>query len=177
MEQRDNRRMAHKLRDPDLGILLSYWLDAFRAAVFDGLHEAGYADLRPAHGSVLAYVDAHGVRATTLAQLSGRTKQAVGLVVDELERLGYVERRTDPEDHRAKLIVATPRGMAAALTGDQLGRQVEDRLGQQVGESQYAALRRALLVLWSTDTPNLDLPELRGDADVEPPNSGPGATR
>lgn len=36
------------------------------------------------------------------------------VVVDELERLGLVERRPHPTDRRAKVVVATARGAAAA---------------------------------------------------------------
>ncbi len=38
--------------------------------------------------------------------------QAMGELVDELEQLGYVVRRPDPTDRRAKLIILTKKGQA-----------------------------------------------------------------
>ncbi|GAA0210794.1 hypothetical protein GCM10009527_003470 [Actinomadura nitritigenes] len=69
----------------------------------------GHPDLRPQHGVVLAYLDPEGSRATELARRSGQHKQVVGNVLDELEDLGCVERRPDPSDRRAKLVVPTAR--------------------------------------------------------------------
>jgi DNA-binding MarR family transcriptional regulator len=42
------------------------------------------------------------------------------LVVDELERLGLVERRPHPSDRRVKLVAATPRGTAAARRAEEI---------------------------------------------------------
>jgi DNA-binding MarR family transcriptional regulator len=42
------------------------------------------------------------------------------LVVDELERLGLVERRPHPSDRRVKLVATTPRGSAAARQANKL---------------------------------------------------------
>jgi DNA-binding MarR family transcriptional regulator len=49
-----------------------------------------------------------------LASALGIDAPAATSVVDELELLGLVERRAHPTDRRAKLVVLTPRGAAAA---------------------------------------------------------------
>ena len=72
----------------------------------------GFEDLRPALLAVGQHVRAEGSRVTELAELSMLTKPTVVHMVDELERLGYVERRPDPADGRAKLVVLTDRGRA-----------------------------------------------------------------
>ena len=41
------------------------------------------------------------------------TKQSAGVMVDQLERLGYVRRVPDPADGRARLIVIEQRGRRA----------------------------------------------------------------
>ena len=41
------------------------------------------------------------------------TKQSAGVMVDQLERLGYVRRVPDPADGRARLIVIEERGRRA----------------------------------------------------------------
>src|SRR3954447_19224393 len=87
----------------DLGVLAGRLLFAVQNELFSTLAAKGFDDLHPRHGAVLAYIEAAGVRATELARLSGQHKQVVGTVIDELEALGYVERRPDPADRRAKL--------------------------------------------------------------------------
>ena len=51
-----------------------------------------------------------GTRLTALAESAGMSKQAMGQLVDDLERLGYVERVPDPADGRAKIVRLTRRG-------------------------------------------------------------------
>jgi DNA-binding MarR family transcriptional regulator len=93
---------------------------------------------------VLAYLDEDGIRATELARLSGRHKQIIGRLVDELEDLGYVERRPDPADRRAKLIFPTERGLDQVRLGDQILADVEARHSREVGARTYAQFRDVL---------------------------------
>jgi DNA-binding MarR family transcriptional regulator len=73
-------------------------------------------DQRPTHGSVMEQLDFEdGLRLTDLARGAGMTPQALGELVDQLEALGYVERRPDPDDRRAKRIYRTAR--AASVGG------------------------------------------------------------
>src|SRR3954462_11801491 len=111
------RRRERQEWNPDLGVLASRLLFSLQEELFEELAEAGYDDLHPRHGAVLAYLDEDGIRATELARLSGRHKQIVGRLVDELEELGYVDRRPDPADRRAKLVVPTGRGLGQMRGG------------------------------------------------------------
>jgi DNA-binding MarR family transcriptional regulator len=138
-------RLAKITRDPDLGILAARLLFAVQREVFARLAERGHGDVRPQHGAILAYLDADGVRATELARLSGRHKQIVGRLVDELEALGYVERRPDPADRRAKLVVPTERGLDEQRHADEIIAEIERRHAATLGEPTYAQLRHALM--------------------------------
>lgn len=93
---------------------------------------------------VIAYLDERGSRATELAALSGRHKQRVGRVVDELEALGYVTRTPDPADRRAKLVVPTPRGRAVMRLSDEVMDDIGRRGAQAVGADAYGQFRRTL---------------------------------
>ncbi len=105
--------------------------------------EAGFGDVRPAHGTVFQVIDADGTRVTELAARAGMTKQAMTELVVHLEAGGYLERAPDPYDGRARLVRLTRRGWEcirvaragiaeieaewAALIGpDRLGRLKED---------------------------------------------------
>jgi DNA-binding MarR family transcriptional regulator len=58
-----------------------------------------------------------------LAASAGIDAPYATLVVDELERQGFVERRPHPTDRRVKLVATTPRGAAAARRAEEiLGR-------------------------------------------------------
>ena len=138
------RRKERQEWNPDLGVLASQLVFLVQAELFARLAEAGYDDLHPRHGAVLAYLDEDGIRATELARLSGRHKQIVGRMVDELEELGYVERRPDPADRRAKLIFPTERGLEQIRLGDEIVADIEARHANAVGGRNYAAFRDAL---------------------------------
>src|SRR4029453_16139832 len=138
------RRRERQEWNPDLGVLASRLLFSLQDELFEGLAEAGYDDLHPRHGAVLAFLDEDGIRATELARLSGRHKQIVGRLVDELENLGYVERRPDPADRRAKLIFPTERGLDQLRLGDQIIADIEARHASEVGARTYAQFRDVL---------------------------------
>jgi DNA-binding MarR family transcriptional regulator len=93
---------------------------------------------------VLAYLDEDGIRATELALLSGLHKQVVGRLIDELEELGYVERRPDPADRRAKLVVPTERGLEQLIIGDEIVAGIEARHAGEIGARDYARFRDVL---------------------------------
>jgi DNA-binding MarR family transcriptional regulator len=131
-------------QDPGLGMLAAQLLFAVQDELYRRLEDAGYRDLLPRHGIVIAYLDEQGSRATELAALSGRHKQRVGRVVDELEALGYVTRTPDPADRRAKLVVPTPRGRAVMRLSDQIMDDIGRRGAAAVGADAYGQFRGTL---------------------------------
>ncbi|MEV6287715.1 MarR family winged helix-turn-helix transcriptional regulator [Kribbella sp. NPDC051770] len=122
----------------DLGVLAGRLLFSVQGELFRRLHQAGFDDIAPRHGAVLAYLRADGIRATELARRSGQHKQVVGKNVDELEALGYVERRPDPADRRAKLVVPTARGRAEMQTADAIMAEIGERHRDALGPREYA---------------------------------------
>ena len=138
------RRKERQELNPDLGVLAGQLLFSLQDEFFSRLAEAGYDDLLLRHWVVLAYLDEDGVRATELARLSGRHKQVVGRLIDELEELGYVERRADPLDRRAKLVVPTERGLNQLRLGDEIVAEIEARHAGAIGGRNYATFRDAL---------------------------------
>lgn len=138
------RRSDRKQADPDLGVLTGRLLFAIQDELFATLAEQGHANLRPQHGAVLAYLDAEGSRATDLARRSGQHKQVIGKLIDELEALGYVERRLDPADRRAKLVVPTPLGLDQMSRSDAILAAVERRHAKAVGDNAYSKFKRVI---------------------------------
>lgn len=108
-----------------------------------GVAGAGFQQ-RPAHSAVFAHIDREGTRLTELAQRANITPQAMGELVDDLELRGYVMRRPDPDDRRAKLITLTSTGTAAVEAALRTIAGIERRLNQQYGESRMSELRSIL---------------------------------
>ena len=136
------RRSRRKQEEPDLGVLSSRTLFGLQRELFARMSEQGHPDVRPRHGAVLAYLDEEGSRATDLAAQSGQHKQVIGTLVDELVQLGYVERRPDPADRRAKLIVPTDKGRDHMARSDAVLAGMEAEHARAVGEQAYAEFKR-----------------------------------
>lgn len=139
-----NGRTPHTRQAPGLGILAARLLFAVQDELYARLEEAGYGDLTRLHGAVIAHLDEDGTRATELARRSGRHKQVIGRIIDELEALGYVERRPEPGDRRAKRIVPTQRGLKAMRLSDEIVRDLERRPAATLGQTAYQQFRQQL---------------------------------
>src|SRR5215831_14612905 len=96
--------------------------------------------VRAAHTALFPHLDFEGIRLTDLAARVGVTKQAVGQLVDDLARLGMVERVNDPEDGRAKRIRFSRRGYAALMHGLGVLREIEDALASALGARRMREL-------------------------------------
>jgi DNA-binding MarR family transcriptional regulator len=111
--------------------------------IVDGVVGSGYPQ-KPKHSALFAQIEPEGSRLTELARRANITPQAMGELVDELEELGYVERRPDPSDRRAKLIVLTARGRSAVEAGRATIEDIEERVTDILGERGHRTLRRLL---------------------------------
>ena len=114
--------------------------------IVDGVIGAGYPQ-KPSHSAVFAQIRPEGSRLTELARGANMTPQAMGELVDELEDLGYVQRRPDPTDRRAKLIVLTDLGRDCITAGIATIQGIEERLDDILGPRGHAQLRRLLTKL------------------------------
>lgn len=131
----------------DVGILASHLLSAFQKEMFTQLAAEGHANLRPRHGAVLAYIDIGGTRASDLSDRSGQHKQVIGTLIDELEDLGYLERRPDPSDRRAKLVVPTELGRDQMIRAARIRDEIEARYAEKVGKPSYAVFKNVFNLL------------------------------
>jgi hypothetical protein len=115
--------------------LLDIAFSEYDVEVMRRLATTDYSDIRPAHGCVFGNVDPDGTRLT---------KQSVGEVVTDLQKLGYVERIPDPNDGRAKIIRLTARGHEGQALGWKLINDIEREWTERFGADRIAALREAL---------------------------------
>jgi len=132
---------------PLIGALLRMPWEVVRRRMLERLHERGFDDLELAHLNVLQYPGPEGARPSELAARLGMSKQALNYLLGELERLGYLERRPDPDDLRSKRIALTGRGMSIVpVIRDAVG-EVEREWARELRPERFDQLRNLLLEL------------------------------
>ena len=131
-------------RPPNIAELLRGPFQILVDELHEGLAEAGYPEIRPAHGNVFGYVREEGSRLTELAERAQLTKQTMGYLVDYLEERGYVERRPDPDDKRAKIIRLTDEGREVTGVAREIIGKIETRWAELLGEDRMDRLRELL---------------------------------
>jgi DNA-binding MarR family transcriptional regulator len=132
---------------PLIGALLRMPWEAVQRHMLERLHERGFDDLDAAHMNVFQYPGPQGARPSELATRLGISKQALNYLLGELERLGYLERRPDPDDLRSKRLALTPRGNSAIRVIREAVADLETAWAQQLGVKRFADLRTLLLEL------------------------------
>jgi DNA-binding MarR family transcriptional regulator len=135
-------RLPQELVDSNVFLLKRLGF-AFKSHALEAYESAG---VHPYHHAILAVLD-EGSRETqgAIADALGYDRgQLVGLL-DELEELGYVERRRDPTDRRRHLVRLTPDGKRTLGKLRTLARKMEDELLSSLDESQREQLHGLLL--------------------------------
>jgi DNA-binding MarR family transcriptional regulator len=125
---------AHRLH---IGQLLTQLTRLFQTELFDRLIAAGLENARVPHTHVTAYIKAEGSRLTELATQARMTLPAMSELVDDLQRIGIVERRPDPRDRRAKLICLTDAGWEAMRTARSVIAEIEAGYAELVGAKRF----------------------------------------
>jgi DNA-binding MarR family transcriptional regulator len=131
-----------------VGQLLGNLLRLFRAELAErGETSTGVEGIRPAHLQIFGVIKAEGSRLTDLAASADMSLSAMAELVDSLEQLGYVERRPDPRDGRAKLVCLTDSGWRAMHEGRRLIAQIEADWDNALGSDRFESLCREMQAL------------------------------
>jgi DNA-binding MarR family transcriptional regulator len=115
----------------------------FQQRGIDELERRGHR-ITPALVSILPYIEDGGSTVSAVAAAAGISKQAVGKFVDELERLGYVERQPHPNDGRATIVTFTADGHALVADVVATIRKIERRYAAALGPKDFARLAALL---------------------------------
>src|SRR5215218_8192357 len=138
---------AEPFGPPLIGALLRVPWEAVQRHMLERLHERGFDDFDAAYLTVFQYPGPQGTRPSELAARLGISKQALNYLLGELERLGYLERRPDPDDLRSKRVALTLRGASAIGVIREAVGEVETSWAQQLGPERFSQLRNLLLEL------------------------------
>jgi DNA-binding MarR family transcriptional regulator len=128
---------SFQLSYPHLGLLSLEFTRAFRVLILERMHESGYPEFRSPHIAAISWIDRDGIRLTALALRVGVGAPALSEVVNQLEEMGHIRRRPDPDDGRAKLIVATAKGERARTTLIAENVRLHGHLAEVVGKRRF----------------------------------------
>jgi DNA-binding MarR family transcriptional regulator len=134
-----------------VGSLLRVPWETLRTRQLEGLHARGFTDLHPAHLTVFQWPGPHDVRPLDLAARTRMSKQAMNHLLGQLEKLGYLARRVDPDDQRYTRVDLTPRGEAAIRAIREIILEVEAEWEARVGPKHFAQLKRVLAKLGAAE--------------------------
>jgi DNA-binding MarR family transcriptional regulator len=132
---------------PLIGLLLRLLYQHYAQDIDAALREAGFGDLRPAHANVFPFLPPEGISVSELAALARVRKQTMAEAVEQLEHMGYVERRPNPRDRRSRLVFPTGRGASVKPVTHATAARVEDRWAELTSPAELEALRASLLRL------------------------------
>ncbi|WP_030383250.1 MULTISPECIES: MarR family winged helix-turn-helix transcriptional regulator [unclassified Streptomyces] len=131
-------------RRVDLGTALFIPYRYTEDRIYRALRDAGFDDWTLAQCRVFQRVAQEGSRLTDLADQAQVTKQSAGVMVDQLERLGYVRRVPDPADGRARLISIEPRGRRAVEVAKATLDEILSEWEAYLGTRNFALLEQIL---------------------------------
>ena len=138
--------MSAASADGDNAAFLLSQLGHRSASVFADLIAS--IDLTPPHAGILRVIAAEPGRSQqALSGQLGLLPSRVVAYVDELEDLGYVERRRNPDDRRLHALYLTPSGKKALSKIGELGRQHERLMTAGLDTEQRDTLRQLLAAI------------------------------
>ena len=136
-----------------LPALLPRLADFLNRSLMDLTTAKGHPGLKLSYGQVLTLIGPEGGRMQAMAALHKVSKQAIGAVVNELQGLGYIERRPDPDDARQVLLHFTAAGLGLITDSVAAIDEVESQLRALVGREALAQLQAALRDLYCAMQP------------------------
>jgi DNA-binding MarR family transcriptional regulator len=127
-----------------LGFLLAKASERFNQQLVERFTEAGFGEVRAAHGSVLMPLfEEDGLRVGEIGARSRLSKQSMTRLVAQCEAAGLVSRSRDEDDGRAFRVALTPRGRRLRSVAEQVLGELEDEVAALLG-GRTDALKRAL---------------------------------
>jgi DNA-binding MarR family transcriptional regulator len=139
---------SENLSRDNLGFLLAKAAQRWNELLYERFRANGYPDVRPSYGSLLLPLfEEDALRMGELARRARLSKQTMTTMVRLLERDGLVERRPDPSDGRATVIVLTARGRDFRPVAETVLAEMEMLARTVLADEQMPRLKSALRAL------------------------------
>ena len=134
-----------ELNRDNLGWLLAKATQRWNERLEEGFREAGFPEVRPSFGSVLAPLyEEDGLRMGELGRRSGLSKQAMTTLVRSVEDAGLVSRVRDSADGRAYRVSLTDRGEALRPVAENVLRDLAARTRRRLSDEELQSLFTSL---------------------------------
>ncbi len=109
--------------------------------IIDALKQNGSEDLAPSHGDILVCLYKYGkMTMKDIANSIHRTKPTVTVLINKLEKLGYIKRETSKEDSRITYIVLTKKGEDFKPVFDKISSDLNNMLCKNLSEGEANTL-------------------------------------
>lgn len=124
--------------------------------------EEGFKGLKLNFDKIIAFVQHGGARIADIAEATGISKQALGVLANEVESKGYISRHTDPLDARSKQLRLTKKGEQLIAFSVSAVEEIEKTIFESIGSKPFIAFKKQIDLLCN----HLDLPKaFRGQLD------------
>jgi DNA-binding MarR family transcriptional regulator len=111
------------------------------------LRNLGYENVSLAEFRVMQQLCLSGMRMTELAEQTRLSKQAIGQLIDSLQRKAFLIKLPDPDDRRAKIITYTDRGYQFIADAIDATFTIENEISNVLDQEDHRCLKRSLLTL------------------------------
>jgi len=106
--------------------------------------ECGHSDLRLGFAPYITLIGEGDKRLTDLAEILGTSRQACNQAVKQVEAAGYIERRADPTDGRAKRLALSPAGVRLRSDGVRIVARLDGQFASIVGDARLTDAGKSL---------------------------------
>ena len=113
--------------------------------IIEELKNNGAEGLVPSHGDILVCLYRNGkMTMKDIANCIHRTKPTVTVLVDKLEKLGYLKRETSDEDSRSTNIVLTQKGKDFQATFEKISEELNKMLYKNLSPEESELIEKLL---------------------------------
>lgn len=113
--------------------------------IIEELKENGADGLVPSHGDILVCLyEQNKMTMKDIADKIHRTRPTVTVLVDKLEKLGYLKRETSQDDNRYTYITLTKKGQDFKPIFERISEDLNNMLYKNLSEAESAILENLL---------------------------------
>ena len=113
--------------------------------IIEELKRNGTKGLVPSHGDILVCLyEQNKMTMKNISDKIHRTRPTVTVLVDKLEKLGYVKREVSKEDNRYTYIVLTKKGLDFKPVFEKISNDLNDILYKNLSDSEADTLEKLL---------------------------------
>ena len=113
--------------------------------IIEELKNNGAEGLVPSHGDILVCLYKNGkMTMKDIANSIHRTKPTVTVLVDKLEKLGYIKREASDEDNRSTNIVLTQKGEGFKVIFEKISNELNKMLYKNLSAEESELIEKLL---------------------------------